>query len=689
MSRRILVTGSAGFVGSHLVDHLLAKTDWDIVGLDSFRHRGDSLRVQKSERYQIHALDLSSPISPRVLDLIGPVDYIVNMASESHVDRSITDPVPFVQNNVNLALYVLEAARVLKPKHFIQISTDEVYGPALEGIDHKEWDRILPSNPYCVHPDSVVETPSGRRKISELKEGDEVLGYCRGELAFRPVAAVMGRTTDEEFLRVKHKYGNLLTSKDHRFMIVRPNRGSDGSLDRAKITEPVECRAADLRPGDWLVLNRTVLRRATDSSISEARARLFGFFVGNGNLKYLASHRRKSLQFCSGYQHLVEKYATSFRDEFGLQGTVYKHSSKECWYFQAGAAKVWDTFEQFGSGAQNKQCVAALDWDEPQVAAYLGGLFDADGSYNDTSKCISISTISPVLAHQLLYLFKRIGCLASVSSALRGKGKRRCYRVTVTDSKSKMTFVEKCKPAKYPITIESESQMTMLRDDVVYVPFKGYDLIENDVGRMIDIEVEDSHNFFCDGVLVHNSASKAAQEAIAISYWRTYGLPLTITNCMNMIGERQDPEKFVPLVISKVLKGETVTVHGSEKYIGKRKYLHSRNLADALLYLLKFPYVNQYSDSITADQTPTRFNIVGDVELNNLEMAQMIAKFVGKELRYELVDFHALTTRPGHDRRYSLDGTKLARLGWRAPVEFEESLRRTVEWYLQNPAWLK
>src|SRR5207302_1326604 len=79
---------------------------------------------------------------------IGPVDYIINMASESHVDRSIVHPVPFVKNNVDLVLNMLEYARAVKPKAFIQVSTDEVYGPMHDNVPHPEWDTILPSNAY-------------------------------------------------------------------------------------------------------------------------------------------------------------------------------------------------------------------------------------------------------------------------------------------------------------------------------------------------------------------------------------------------------------------------------------------------------------------------------------------------------------------------------------------------------------
>lgn len=329
---RVLLTGSAGFAGSHFVDHILENTDWEIIGFESFAHRGDSLRVRHDARYQIHTLDLAAPISDRLLESIKPIDIIVNMASESHVDRSISDPVPFVQNNVSLALNVLEAARKLRPKYFHQISTDEVYGPALANHKHPEWSATVPSNPY--------------------------------------------------------------------------------------------------------------------------------------------------------------------------------------------------------------------------------------------------------------------------------------------------------------------------------------------------------------------SASKAAQEAIAISYWRTYQVPVVISNTMNLIGERQDKEKFVPLCISKILRGEKVTIHGNDEYIGTRHYLHARNHADALLFITKNTEPLIYSDSRPEYILPNRFNIVGELEINNLQLAQMIADIIGKPLKYKLVDFHGITTRPGHDRRYALDGSLMETLGWKAPVAFYPSLENTVKWYLDNQNWL-
>lgn len=178
------------------------------------------------------------------------------------------------------------------------------------------------------------------------------------------------------------------------------------------------------------------------------------------------------------------------------------------------------------------------------------------------------------------------------------------------------------------------------------------------------------------------AASKSAQEAIAFSFWRTYGLPIAITNTMNIIGEMQDPEKFVPMVIKKILNGEKIGIHGTKAgLIGSRFYLHARNQADGLLHILKmnFPIYGQ-SDK------PLKFNIVGEKEINNLELAQMIANYIGKSIEYEIIDFHS--TRPGHDLRYALDGERLQNAGWVAPYSFEESLNKTIQWTLDHPMWL-
>ena len=334
---RVLLTGAAGFVGHHFLEHLLATTDWDVVATGSFRHRGKTDRIAQvlaghpswANRVDVLTHELTAPFSAQAAHRIeGPygLDYLIAMASESHVDRSISDPVPFVENNVAVILNTLELARKLRPAKVIVVSTDEVYGPCEPGHGHLEWSPIIPSNPY--------------------------------------------------------------------------------------------------------------------------------------------------------------------------------------------------------------------------------------------------------------------------------------------------------------------------------------------------------------------SASKAAQEAIAISYWRTYGVPVVLTNTMNIIGERQDPEKFLPMLIRNISRGETVTIHGTPRHIGTRHYLHARNAASAWLYLLEKTTPSMYP----AAAMPDRWNIAGPEPISNLDLALQVATIIGQPLDYELTDFHS--ARPGHDPHYGLDPGKLHTAGWKQPVDFTESLERTVRWTLAHPGWL-
>lgn len=182
------------------------------------------------------------------------------------------------------------------------------------------------------------------------------------------------------------------------------------------------------------------------------------------------------------------------------------------------------------------------------------------------------------------------------------------------------------------------------------------------------------------------SASKACQEAIAISWWRCYGVPLIITNTMNNFGEMQAPTKFPAMIQNKLEKGEKIQIHASvDGNIGSRYYLHSRNAADAVLFIINNTEPKLHEPGYI--DLPDRYNIVGDIRLNNLELAQKIADLMGKVLDYELVDFH--TKNPGHDLNYGLDGTKLKELGWKAPLSFEESMKNTIEWQQRNKEWMK
>lgn len=180
------------------------------------------------------------------------------------------------------------------------------------------------------------------------------------------------------------------------------------------------------------------------------------------------------------------------------------------------------------------------------------------------------------------------------------------------------------------------------------------------------------------------SASKAAQEALAIAWWRSYGVPVVITNTMNNFGEMQDPSKFPAMVQQKLKRGELVEIHtAGDGEIGTRYYLHSRNAADAVLFILNETVATRHEPGCV--DRPDRYNIVGDVQLDNFELASEISRLMDEPMHYQKVDFHS--DQPGHDLHYGLDGSKLRELGWESPVSFEESLRETIRWTEEHPEW--
>ena len=150
-----------------------------------------------------------------------------------------------------------------------------------------------------------------------------------------------------------------------------------------------------------------------------------------------------------------------------------------------------------------------------------------------------------------------------------------------------------------------------------------------------------------------------------------------IVNVMNAFGERQHVEKFIPLCIKKILNNEKIYIHSypDKKESGTRFYIHAQNIANAVLFLIQNGKIGE------------KYNISGEKEVSNLDLALFIAKTIGKDLDYEMIDFHS--TRPGHDLRYGLDGNKIYELGWNPKFNFEASLEKTIMWTLNNLDWLE
>ena len=176
------------------------------------------------------------------------------------------------------------------------------------------------------------------------------------------------------------------------------------------------------------------------------------------------------------------------------------------------------------------------------------------------------------------------------------------------------------------------------------------------------------------------SASKAASDHLVRAFHHTYGLPVLTTNCSNNYGPYQFPEKLIPLVIAKALRGEQLPVYGDG--LNVRDWLFVTDHCTAIETVLANGRIGE------------TYNVGGDAERNNITVVKTICKLLdekrplkGVESRESLITY--VKDRPGHDRRYAIDASKLqGELGWKPSVTFEEGINQTVDWYLDNQDWV-
>lgn len=174
------------------------------------------------------------------------------------------------------------------------------------------------------------------------------------------------------------------------------------------------------------------------------------------------------------------------------------------------------------------------------------------------------------------------------------------------------------------------------------------------------------------------SAAKGGQWCMEYAFAHAFGLPICMVHSMNIVGERQHPEKLIPKTIRALLRGQKVTIHGKSKMDqSSRCWIHARSVADGLQFVLEHGEKEQ------------SYNIVGE-EKSVYDIANWISQVTkGRDLRdqdIEWVDYH--TARPGHDKRYALDGTKLKSMGWVPPISLEKSIKKTTNWSLKHREWL-
>ena len=165
------------------------------------------------------------------------------------------------------------------------------------------------------------------------------------------------------------------------------------------------------------------------------------------------------------------------------------------------------------------------------------------------------------------------------------------------------------------------------------------------------------------------SASKASQDSFALAYSRTYGLDISITRCTNNYGPFQLPEKLIPKTIIRALRNMKIPIYGSGRQV--REWLYVEDHCRALETVMKKGRRNEI------------YNVSAGNEMENIDIVRKILDIMNKP--EELVEF--IQDRPGHDIRYSLDSSKLRKLGWKPEVSLDFGLRKTVSWYVDNKNW--
>jgi len=190
-----------------------------------------------------------------------------------------------------------------------------------------------------------------------------------------------------------------------------------------------------------------------------------------------------------------------------------------------------------------------------------------------------------------------------------------------------------------------------------------------------DLPLDRKDLLFTESTPIHTSSpyssSKAGADLLVMAYYRTFGLPVTISRCSNNYGPYQFPEKLIPVVISKALKNEAIPVYGKGENVRDWIHVIDHNIGVDLI--------------VRNGRVGEVYNLGGHSERTNLEVVKTILKQMGKS--EDLITY--VTDRPGHDLRYAIDSTKVEKeLGWTRTYNFEDGIKETVNWYLNNQEWI-
>jgi dTDP-D-glucose 4,6-dehydratase len=578
----------------------------------------------------------------------------------------------FVLDNVVGTCNILEFARTQNNlERFIYFSTDEVFGPAPNGIKYQENDRYNSTNPYsatkaggeelavayentyglpvyithCHDTKTKAWTENGFKNVEELTLGENVwVLKDNKELALEPILEIVNSPYSGDMIEFKSTKYDLFVTPNHR-MLTRYRNEDSFRIETAESIFNDKNRHHIPLSGEWngsecdsidLTLYKEFIEEHFNSkkvNLSEIDVFSFMSYLGWYLSEGFTRNDLSGEVTISQKKYDISNMMDEISNQFGIE---YKSSEREDGvishsFYSVILSKFMS--KNFGTDSHNKRIPSWVkNMSKENLEVLFESLMKGDGS--NTNSYMRYYTAAYDLAVDVSEIGIKLGYSVSIKS-----------RETYNPSKTK-------------------------KSTSFYVSFR------KSTGGV------DSHN---KNKKYYEGNIWCVRTLSGNFFVERNGIISCSGNTMNVFGERQHPEKYIPMCIRRVRDREMITIHSdSTRTIpGSRHYIHAEDVSSAVLFLLN--YSGSFEPTWGGAKCP-KFNIVGAEELNNLELAQIIADAQGKELKYELVDFHS--SRPGHDLRYALDGDKMKQLGWVPAKSVRERIAEVANWTLENERWI-
>ncbi|MDP2924247.1 MAG: GDP-mannose 4,6-dehydratase [Candidatus Omnitrophota bacterium] len=678
---KLLVTGGCGFIGSNFIRYILQMyPEYKVINLDALNYAGNLENlsdIAKNKNYKFIKGDIRN--FSLVKKLIKGIDYVVNFAAQTHVDRSIKEAKDFIETNINGVFTLLETAKDSDIKKIIHIS--------------------------CYDEETRALTTEGLKTYKELKRGDYVfsLNPKTKEIEIKPIEKVIIQPYKGEMVRFKNKRIDLLVTPNHNMFIINTNKS------RMLVETAEECskRCFFYTPkGYWVGKDEEWFGIEGHGKVrTEDLMYILGIFIGDGFIAYQEKEvetksglsrkefLEKSRDKDTGQFRKIEKHSDckslchSYRIFFDIpvndkcrkkvEETLFRlkvkyncHAGKAGTHLYFTSQAFMKFFEQCGRGARNKHIPRwALDYSPKYLRHLLQGLMDSDG-HNDKI----YHTVSEKLTYDIAELCIKVGLQPSIhkkhsKSFLNGRKIEGDSHYVFVANTIKSISRHKIKKFKY----EGDIWCLKVKDNKNFLVERNgrFDFCGNTdevYGSILEGSFIETDPLFPSSPY---SASKAAADVLCNAYALTYRIPVIITRSSNNFGSYQYPEKVIPLFITNVLERKKVPLYGDG--LNVRDWLYVLDNVRAIDFLLRKGDVGQI------------YNISSNNEINNIELTRIILK------KFDLDEnwIKYVKDRPAHDRRYSLDSSRLRSLGWKPIYDFSSSLDATIDWYKNNTKWWK